>query len=92
MEKIIKDLIKYGKRAGKKNFTPGMSGNISARYGENIISLDCFNRRFPAYHVVLHLLPSFRISHMPACPNHTENQMPFLDGGDRSTSPNLLLR
>ena len=37
MEKIIKDLIKYGKRAGKKNFTPGMSGNISARYGENII-------------------------------------------------------
>lgn len=37
MKKIIKDLIKYGKRAGKKNFTPGMSGNISARYGENII-------------------------------------------------------
>ena len=37
MEKIIKDLIKYGKRAGKKNFTPGMSGNISARFGNNII-------------------------------------------------------
>ena len=37
MEKIIKDLIKYGKRAGKKNFTPGMSGNISARFGDNII-------------------------------------------------------
>ncbi len=37
MEKIVKDLIKYGKRAGKKNFTPGMSGNISARYGNNII-------------------------------------------------------
>ncbi len=37
MEKIIKDLIKYGKRAGKKNFTPGMSGNFSARYGNNII-------------------------------------------------------
>lgn len=37
MEKIVKDLIKYGKRAGKKNFTPGMSGNISARFGNNII-------------------------------------------------------
>jgi len=37
VEKIIKDLIKYGKRAGKKNFTPGMSGNISARFGDNII-------------------------------------------------------
>jgi len=37
MEKIIKDLIKYGKRAGKKNFTPGMSGNFSARFGDNII-------------------------------------------------------
>lgn len=37
MKKIVKDLIKYGKRAGKKNFTPGMSGNISARFGNNII-------------------------------------------------------
>lgn len=37
MEKLVKDLIKYGKRAGKKNFTPGMSGNLSARYGDNII-------------------------------------------------------
>ena len=37
MKKIIKELIKCGKLAGKKNFTPGMSGNISARYGENII-------------------------------------------------------
>lgn len=37
MKKIVKELIKYGKRAGKKNFTPGVSGNISARYGDNII-------------------------------------------------------
>lgn len=37
MKKIVKELIKYGKLAGKKNFTPGMSGNISARYGDNII-------------------------------------------------------
>lgn len=37
MKDIVKQLIKYGKRAGKKNFTPGVSGNISARYGENII-------------------------------------------------------
>lgn len=37
MEKTVKDLIKYGKRAGKKNFTPGMSGNLSARFGNNII-------------------------------------------------------
>lgn len=37
MKKIVKELIKYGKLAGKKNFTPGMSGNISARYGENIV-------------------------------------------------------
>ena len=37
MKKIVKELIKCGKLAGKKNFTPGMSGNISARYGENII-------------------------------------------------------
>jgi len=37
MKKIIKDLIKCGKLAGKKNLTPGSSGNISARYGENII-------------------------------------------------------
>ena len=37
MKNIVKELIKCGKLAGKKNFTPGMSGNISARYGENII-------------------------------------------------------
>ena len=37
MKKIVKELIKYGKLAGEKNFTPGISGNFSARYGENII-------------------------------------------------------
>lgn len=37
MKKLVKELIKYGKLCGKKNFTPGMSGNISARYGDNII-------------------------------------------------------
>lgn len=37
MKQIIKELIKYGKLAGEKNFTPGVSGNISARYGKNII-------------------------------------------------------
>lgn len=37
MKKVIKELIKCGKLCGKKNFTPGMSGNISARFGNNII-------------------------------------------------------
>lgn len=37
MKKIVKELIKYGKIAGEKGYTPGLSGNISARYGENII-------------------------------------------------------
>lgn len=37
MKKIVKDLIKYGKLSGKKGFTPGLSGNISARYNDNII-------------------------------------------------------
>lgn len=33
----IEELIYYGKLAGEKNYTPGYSGNISARYGENVI-------------------------------------------------------
>jgi len=37
LEEIKKELIEYGKIAGKKNFTPGMSGNLSARYGNNIV-------------------------------------------------------
>lgn len=35
-EKIL-ELIKYGKLAGDKNFTPGYSGNLSARFGDNVI-------------------------------------------------------
>lgn len=34
---IKKELIEYGKLAGLKNFTPGVSGNMSARFGENIV-------------------------------------------------------
>lgn len=36
-KKTVSELISYGKLAGEKNFTPGYSGNFSARYGENII-------------------------------------------------------
>ncbi len=35
-EKVL-ELIKYGKLAGEKNFTPGYSGNLSARFGDNVI-------------------------------------------------------
>ena len=34
---IIADLIKIGKRMGDKHYTPGYSGNISARYNDNIV-------------------------------------------------------
>ena len=34
---IKRELIKYGAIAGQKNFTPGVSGNLSARYGDNIV-------------------------------------------------------
>lgn len=37
LKDLKKELIKYGKRAGKKNLTPGVSGNISARYGDKIL-------------------------------------------------------
>lgn len=40
MDKLLelkKEIIKYGQLAEAKNLTPGVSGNISARYGENII-------------------------------------------------------
>lgn len=33
----INDLICIGKRLGQKNYTPGYSGNLSARYNDNII-------------------------------------------------------
>ena len=35
-EKVL-ELIEYGRLAGVKNFTPGYSGNLSARFGENVI-------------------------------------------------------
>ena len=37
MDKIIAKLIQYGKLCGEKNFTPGVSGNLSARVGNNIL-------------------------------------------------------
>ncbi len=37
LKDVKKELIKYGKLAGKKNLTPGVSGNLSARYGQNIV-------------------------------------------------------
>lgn len=37
LKDLKKELIKYGKRAGKKNLTPGVSGNISARYEDKIL-------------------------------------------------------
>ena len=35
--KIIEEIIEIGQRLGRKNYTPGYSGNISARFGKNII-------------------------------------------------------
>lgn len=35
--KIIQEIIEYGKLCGVKNFTPGYSGNISARYKEGLL-------------------------------------------------------
>ena len=37
IEQLKKDLIYYGKLAGDKNLTPGISGNMSARYGDKIL-------------------------------------------------------
>ena len=37
LNKLKKELIDYGKLAGEKNFTPGYSGNLSARYGDKIL-------------------------------------------------------
>ena len=34
---LKKEIIEYGRLCGVKNFTPGMSGNMSARFGENVI-------------------------------------------------------
>ena len=35
--KLVKEIIKYGKLCGEKNFTPGYSGNISAKYKDGIL-------------------------------------------------------
>ena len=37
LAELKKEIIKYGQLAEAKNLTPGVSGNISARYGENIL-------------------------------------------------------
>lgn len=37
LSELKKELIAYGKLAGEKNFTPGYSGNLSARYGDKIL-------------------------------------------------------
>ncbi len=36
-DSIINELIQIGKRLGLKNYTPGYSGNLSARYNDSII-------------------------------------------------------
>lgn len=37
LNELKKELIEYGRLAGVKNFTPGYSGNLSARYGDKIL-------------------------------------------------------
>ena len=37
LDELKKELIEYGKLTGVKNFTPGYSGNFSARYGDKIL-------------------------------------------------------
>lgn len=37
LDKLKSELIEYGRLAGVKNFTPGYSGNFSARYGNKIL-------------------------------------------------------
>lgn len=37
LEKVKQELIEYGKLAGVKNFTPGFSGNLSARCDDKIV-------------------------------------------------------
>ena len=36
-KQLINSIIKYGKLCGEKNFTPGYSGNISARYKDGLL-------------------------------------------------------
>ena len=35
--RLVKQIIEYGKLCGVKNFTPGYSGNISARYKDGLL-------------------------------------------------------
>lgn len=35
--RLINEIVKYGKLCGEKNFTPGYSGNISARYNKGML-------------------------------------------------------
>lgn len=37
LEELKQEIIKYGKLAGEKNYTPGISGNISIRVGDKIL-------------------------------------------------------
>lgn len=37
LQELKNELIKYGKLSGEKNFTPGISGNMSARFGDKIL-------------------------------------------------------
>lgn len=37
LSNLKQEIIEYGKLAGIKNFTPGYSGNFSARYGDKIL-------------------------------------------------------
>ena len=37
LDNLKKEIIEYGKLTGVKNFTPGYSGNFSARYGDKIL-------------------------------------------------------
>ena len=37
LSELKQEIVKYGQMAEAKNLTPGVSGNISARYGENIL-------------------------------------------------------
>lgn len=37
LKQIKSEIIEYGKLAGNKGYTPGISGNISARFGDNVV-------------------------------------------------------
>ena len=37
LQDIKNEIIEYGRLCGVKNFTPGTSGNISARFGDKVV-------------------------------------------------------